>query len=114
MLELNIFQKIIQGLVPCERIWENAHALCFKDIEPKAPVHALLVPKKHYLHALDFYANASDLEILSLQKGIANVIHILNLQKNGCRIITNQGLHGRQEVHHFHLHILGGALLPNF
>ena len=107
MSKLNIFRKIIQGTIPCQKIWEDRHNLCFKDINPKAPIHVLLIPKGTYQDAVDFYKNASVEEILSFQKGIVAVVTLLGLEKGGFRAITNQGHYGKQEVFHFHLHILG-------
>ncbi|ETZ05278.1 MULTISPECIES: HIT domain-containing protein [Holospora] len=107
MSELNVFLKIVQGIIPCQKVWEDSYTLCFKDVSPKAPVHVLLIPKGEYLNALEFYKNASTEEILSFQKGIVEVVELLGLEKNGFRAITNQGNYGHQEVPHFHLHILG-------
>ncbi|PPE03624.1 HIT domain-containing protein [Holospora curviuscula] len=107
MYESNIFRKIIQGIIPCQKIWEDTHTLCFKDITPKAPIHVLLIPKGDYQDALRFYKNASVEEILSFQKGMVAVVELLGLGKHGFRAIMNQGDYGKQEVLHFHVHILG-------
>lgn len=110
----HIFHHILQGTVPCQRVWEDEHTLCFRDIHPKAPIHALLIPKKDYQDALDFYAHASPEEVLAFQNAFVQTIKTLKLDTQGFRAITNQGHHGGQEVPHFHLHILGGEVLEDF
>ena len=114
MESLNVFQKIIQGIIPCARVLENEHSLCFRDVAPKAPIHVLLIPKKDYRDAYEFYTQASCEELLSFHKALTQVIALLGLHETGFRIISNQGHDGGQEVPHFHMHILGGALLPAF
>ena len=104
----NIFAKILRGEIPCQKIADGPYFLSFHDIAPKAPVHALVVPTGFYENAHDFAANASTDEIVGFWKGISTTIEVLALTKNGYRLITNTGTHGRQDVPHFHIHILGG------
>ena len=114
MESLNIFQKIIRGIVPCAHVLENEYSLCFHDIAPKAPVHLLLIPKKDYTDVYDFYENASCEEQLAFHKAFTQVIDLFDLRQTGFRMISNQGVDGGQEVPHFHVHILGGTRLPTF
>lgn len=104
----NIFARILRGEIPSKKIYEDDHVLAFHDAFPKAPVHALIIPKGKYLNIDDFNVNASDAEILALARAIPKVVKELGLSENGFRTIANTGSHGGQEVPHFHLHILGG------
>ena len=104
----NIFAKIIRKEAEANIIFENKHILCFKDIFPKAPVHILIIPKGQFKDIFDFSLNATSEEKNAIYDGFAKVIRIFNLELDGCRIISNQGIHGRQEVPHLHFHLLGG------
>ena len=104
----NIFAKIIRKEAKANIIFENKHILCFKDIFPKAPVHILIIPKGQFKDIFDFSLNATSEEKKAIYDGFAKVINIFNLELDGCRIISNFGSHGRQEVPHLHFHLLGG------
>ena len=104
----NIFAKIIRKEAKADIIFENKYILCFKDILPKAPVHVLIIPKGHFKDIYDFSLNASLEEKKAIYDGIAKVIKTFNLDSDGCRIISNFGKNGRQEVPHLHFHLLGG------
>ena len=104
----NIFAKIIRKEIKANIVFENKYILCFKDIFPKAPVHILIIPKGHFKDIFDFSINATLEEKKAIYDGFAKVIKIFNLELDGCRIITNLGRHGRQEVPHLHFHLLGG------
>jgi diadenosine tetraphosphate (Ap4A) HIT family hydrolase len=107
----NIFAKILRGEIPCKKAFENAHALAFHDISPKAPVHILVIPKGAYSSHEDFSDNASDAEIAGFERAVTDVAKSAGLDKTGYRLISNSGLHGHQEVPHYHLHVLGGRAL---
>ena len=104
----NIFAKIIRKEAKANIVLENKHILCFKDIFPKAPVHILIIPKGQFKDIYDFSLNATEEEKKAIYDGFARVIDMFNLELNGCRIISNFGNHGRQEVPHLHFHLLGG------
>lgn len=109
----NIFARILRGEIPNDTVAENEHALAFRDIQPQAPVHVLVIPKGRYVSYDDFAANASDEEIVGFNRLVAEVARSQGLSladgHPGFRAITNAGEHGVQEVPHFHLHLLGGA-----
>lgn len=107
----NVFARILRGEIPCEKVFENTFALGFHDIGKRAPVHILLIPKGPYTCATDFYQNAPPELIVGFSRAIAEVTSHLGVLEKGARFIVNQGLHGGQEVPHFHLHILGGKNL---
>ncbi len=104
----NIFARILRGEIPCKKIARGDYFLSFNDINPKANVHAQVIPTGHYLNAHDFAQNASPEEQVGFLQGINETINILNLKENGYRLIMNTGINGRQEVQHLHMHILGG------
>jgi histidine triad (HIT) family protein len=108
----NIFAKILRGEIPNNTVYENSHVLCFDDISPQMPVHCLIIPKGQYISLTDFSATASAEEIIAFHHAIAKVIEIKGLSENGYRAICNTDIDGRQEVLHFHMHILGGAKCP--
>lgn len=110
----NIFAKILRGEIPNNTVAENDHALAFRDISPKAPMHVLVIPKGAYVSFDDFAANASDAEITGFMRLCAQVVASEGVgleDGKGFRAITNSGEHGVQEVPHFHLHIMGGRMM---
>ena len=104
----NIFAKIIRKEAEANIVFENKYILCFKDIFPKAPVHILIIPKGQFKDIFDFSTNATLKEKKAIYDGFTKVIKMFDLELDGCRIISNYGKHGRQEVPHLHFHLLGG------
>ena len=107
----NIFAKILRGEIPCDKVYEDEHALAFNDINPQAPVHVLVIPKGPYVSANDFFAEASDAEIAGLMRAIKTVADKTGVAQDGYRLIANTGENGHQEVPHFHVHLAGGRRL---
>lgn len=108
--ENNVFAKIIRGEIPSKKVYEDAFSLAFHDINPKAPIHVLIIPKIKVKTFQDFARDASPEEMKGFFNGMDHVLRILNIQ-GGYRIMANTGIHSGQEVDHFHLHILGGKHL---
>ena len=104
----NVFAKILRGEIPCDRVYEDDWALAFKDINPQAPVHILVVPKGEYVSSDDFAATASDAEIAGFFRAIGEIARLSDIVNSGYRILANHGRDGHQEVPHFHIHIFGG------
>ena len=108
----NIFAKILRKEIPNDTVIETDFSLAFKDINPVAPVHILVIPKGSYVNYDHFVSNASNEEILDFNNTVKEVIKKFNLDPerngNGYRLIANTGLNGVQEVPHLHFHILGG------
>lgn len=104
----NIFAKILRGELPCNKVYEDDHALAFHDIRPQAPVHVLVIPKAPYVSWDDFTAEAGDAEIAGFTRAIGAVTRQLELDTPGYRLMVNMGGHGHQEVPHLHAHIFGG------
>ncbi len=110
MSENCLFCKIIEGSIPSAKVFENDEFVAFKDINPVAPVHILLVPRHHVVSLQD--VNSADATWLG--KMMALVPQIAS--ENGCRpgaeggfrVVINSGNDGGQEVGHLHVHIIGG------
>ena len=109
MSSQTIFEKIIKKELPADIVYEDETVLAFKDINPQAPIHILVIPKKKILdfsQLIEF-----DNEYAGLYfKGISKVVAALKIEK-GYRVIFNQGKHGQQTVDYIHAHILAGRQL---
>lgn len=105
-----IFCKIIAGEIPSTKVYEDDKVLAFKDINPMAPVHILVIPKAHIesAAAITFENSAIVAYIFEI---IAKIAKEQGLDKDGFRVITNCGENGCQSVKHLHFHILGGRKL---
>ena len=106
----NVFAKIIRGELPCNKVYENEHALSFHDIAPKAQVHALVIPKGRYVTMADLASTSSADEHAGLNRAIGEAARTLGLEVSGYRLIANHGSDAHQEVMHLHFHIFGGML----
>jgi histidine triad (HIT) family protein len=105
-----IFCRIVRGEIPSERVYENETVVAFRDIQPAAPTHVLIVPREHIpsVSAL----NDEDVEIAgALMLAARSIAAQEGLDTNGFRVITNVGDWGGQTVDHLHLHVLGGRQL---
>ena len=107
----NIYAKILRGEIPCDKVYENDHALAFRDIAPQAPVHVLVIPKGPYVSYVEFSEQASDTELAGFMRAVGAVAAQLGIAEAGSRILSNQGGDGHQEVPHFHLHVFAGKNL---
>jgi histidine triad (HIT) family protein len=105
-----LFCKIINGEIPSSKVYENEYVYAFKDINPQAPVHILVVPKTHICCADKITADNS-IEVARVFEAIPKIAAEAGLT-NGYRIINNCGEDGCQTVKHIHFHILGGKKLP--
>ena len=108
-MENCLFCKIAAGEIPSDRVYEDEKILCFRDINPQAPVHLLVIPRAHIASADE--VNEENCEIVAyIFKTIPAIVKKAGLT-NGYRIITNAGKDACQSVPHLHFHILGGAQL---
>lgn len=103
-----IFSKIISREIPAEILYESELVMAFKDIKPQAPVHVLIIPKQE----ISSVANIRGFEhagLLGEMFNVANKIaRQLGIDKEGFRLVINNGRNGGQEVNHLHMHLLGG------
>lgn len=109
-MEECIFCKIINGQVPSEKVYEDEEILAFKDIHPAAPIHVLIIPKKHIATLMDIEEEDSSLmgKIIQTAKLIAKQ---LGIEEKGFRLIANCGPDSEQEVMHIHFHLLAGRTM---
>ena len=108
-MENCLFCKIIAGEIPSEKVYEDDEVLAFKDINPMAPVHILIIPKEHINGADELNESnaAVTAKIFATASKLAKELKL----DNGFRIITNVGSDGGQTVRHLHFHLLGGTKL---
>lgn len=105
-----LFCKIIAGEIPSSKVYENEHVYAFKDINPQAPVHILVVPKVHIASADEISAENSAY-VAKIFEAIPAIAKEAGLS-NGYRVVTNCGADACQSVKHIHFHVLGGKQLP--
>ena len=103
-MENCIFCKIAAGEIPSTKVYEDERVLAFRDIDPQAPVHVLLIPKKHFADILE-----CDPETFAYMQEIVKKLAVeLGIAEKGFRVVINNGEDGQQSVKHLHWHILGG------
>lgn len=108
-MENCIFCKIANGEIPSSIVYENDSVIAFKDLNPQAPIHILVVPKKHYDNVLDVDDN--DNIISKIYSAINEIAKKEGFDKSGFRVITNCGKDAGQTVMHMHFHIIAGKNL---
>lgn len=106
----NVFARILRGEIPCAKVYEDEHTLAFRDVEPAAPVHVLVVPRGQFRSFNDFMTQDAD-RIGRFFQAVQKIAAQEGLVEGGYRLITNHGADASQSVPHFHVHILGGRLL---
>lgn len=105
-----LFCQIVAGDIPAKRVLESDRTLAFRDVNPKAPVHVLVVPKDHYPDA----AALADINTGLLDEVVAQAHRVAvseGIDRDGYRLVFNTGQHAGQTVAHAHLHVLGGRVM---
>lgn len=102
-----LFCKIIAGEIPSAKVYEDEYVYAFRDINPQAPVHVLVIPKKHMANVLECDSETA----AHLTRAIGLIAAQEGVDKTGFRALTNCGDDGCQSVKHLHVHILGGKKL---
>ncbi len=105
-----IFCKIIKGEIPSEKVYEDELVFAFRDINPVAPVHILIVPKQHLVSVNDITAENSAVAARIFEVA-AKIAKEQGISESGYRIVTNSGADSGQTVFHLHFHLLGGRTL---
>ncbi|MEI6858142.1 histidine triad nucleotide-binding protein [Psychrilyobacter sp.] len=105
-----LFTKIINREIPASIVYETDKVIAFNDINPQAPVHVLVVPKKEIPTLNDIESKDSEY-LMEMYRAIKEITRDLKIAEDGYRVITNCNSHGGQEVFHLHFHILGGEKL---
>ena len=103
-----LFCKIIAGEIPGNAVFENDKVYAFRDINPQAPVHVLVVPKKH----MDNILQCDGETAAALTDAVRQIAVSEGVDRSGFRIISNCGRDGAQSVNHLHIHLMGGRQLP--
>jgi histidine triad (HIT) family protein len=105
-----LFCKIAARSIPAQIVYENDHAVAFRDLRPVAPTHALVIPKKHIAAIHD--AGPEDAQLLGeLVLAARTAAEQLGLAEGGYRLVVNQGPDAGQSVFHIHVHVLGGRTM---
>lgn len=110
MSETTIFDKILAGEIPADKVYEDEDIFAFRDIQPQAPVHVLVIPKRKVPHFDGLQQQEAEI-VGRLFKGAAQVARMLGLAEDGYRVVINHGRNGQQTVDYLHLHLLGGRQL---
>lgn len=105
-----IFCKIIKGEIPSQKLYEDDEILAFRDVNPAAPIHILVIPKKH-ISMLTELKEDDETVIGRIYTVINKIAKQENFDEKGYRVIVNCGEDGGQEVKHIHFHLLGGKRL---
>ena len=107
-----IFCKIVNGTIPSSKVYEDAEVVAFDDIHPMAPVHVIVIPKKHIPTLLD--VTAEDMNAVNVMvAAAAEVARIKGIDKRGFRTVINCNEEGGQVIFHLHMHVLGGKKLKD-
>ena len=106
----NVFAKILRHEIPNKTVYEDDFVLAFHDINPKAKIHVLVIPKGEYINFQDMLDHAPQKELDGFLRGIFATVKALNLT-DGYRLVFNTGRDAGQEVPHLHAHILAGEKL---
>ena len=107
MSEKTIFENILDGEIQADIVLEGEDFLAFRDINPKAPIHVLVIPRKK-IRSIHQINDFSQIQIASFVKNIQKTAEYLGLGQNGYRVVFNTGVDGGQTVDYIHAHILGG------
>jgi histidine triad (HIT) family protein len=105
-----IFCKIVTGNIPSKKLYEDEEFVAFHDINPWAPIHFLIIPKKHIVSLAHVTSDDAPLmgRMMALIPKLALEAGCEPYPEGGYRVLTNTGKNGGQEVHHLHIHVMGG------
>ena len=106
-----VFCKIVNGEIPAKKVYEDDAVVAFHDLEPRANVHVLIIPKTHIASAADITEDNA-MVVASIFKVVAKLSREMGMEE-GFRVVTNGGRHGCQSVGHLHFHLLGGNQLSS-
>ncbi len=107
---MTIFKKIIDGEIPADIVYDDEDCLAFRDVNPQAPIHILVIPKKEITSLAG--AEREDQSLLGrILLKVADIAREQGLEVDGYRVVTNIGRNGGQSVDHLHFHLLGGRSL---
>src|ERR1700692_3400522 len=93
----NVFARILRGELPSNKVYEDEHVLAFRDINPQAPTHIIVIPKGEFVSADDFSATASPAELAAFFRAIGRIAHEQGVAESGYRILSNHGAAAHQD-----------------
>lgn len=102
-----LFCKILEGEIPAERVYEDDQVIAFRDINPQAPFHCLIIPRKH-IATLNDIADEDREVVGHMIQAAGKIAQQQGFDQDGYRTVFNCNTHGGQTVYHIHLHLLGG------
>ena len=108
-----LFCKIMNGEIPSKKVYEDENTYAFYDIAPMAPIHVLIIPKKH-VESADALSGDDLVLVQQLIFAAQKVARQLGIEKSGYRLVFNNGKDAGQTVFHMHMHLLGGDALVDF
>ncbi len=106
-----IFCKIIEKVIPANVVFENEFVVAFEDLAPVAPVHILIVPKKHFSSAMELLDDGDFEYVKEVFKAAKEIAKLKGIDESGFRIVNNCGDDAGQTVKHIHFHLIGGTNL---
>ncbi len=110
MSEDCLFCKIVQGEIPCTKVYEDESVLAFEDIHPLAPVHVIVIPKGHISTFMELSADTMA-DLTKMMAAAQKIAQLKSIDEKGFRIVINCNEEGGQVVFHLHMHVLGGRRL---
>lgn len=105
---MTIFSRIINKEIPADIVFETDNILAFKDIDPKAPVHILIIPKKEIQKVTDIDGKRDSALLGEMFDAANKIAEEMKIDRDGFRLVINCGSNGGQAVYHLHMHLLGG------
>jgi histidine triad (HIT) family protein len=108
---MTIFSKIINKEIPADIVYESDNILAFKDIDPKAPVHILIIPKKEITKITEVDGKRDSVLLGEMFDAANKIAKEMKIDRDGFRLVINCGSNGGQAVYHLHMHLLGGRLM---
>jgi histidine triad (HIT) family protein len=106
-----LFCKIVAGSIPARKVYEDEQSFAFHDINPQAPVHVLIIPKKHIAGLSDLRGHEEEKRLLGHLHSVASEIAREHKLESGYRTVINTGADAGQTVFHLHVHLLGGRAM---
>jgi len=106
-----IFCRIVSGEIPASIVARTDHAVAFRDLNPQAPVHVLVVPTDHIAGMADTDSDEAEVAVARTFRLAVQVAKQLGLDQDGYRLVTNTGARAGQSVFHLHVHLLGGRAM---
>ena len=107
-----IFCKIAAGVIPCRKVYEDEKVLAFEDIHPMAPVHIIIIPKRHVATLMDVDAEGM-VDLQAMMSAAQEAARVKKVDQKGFRVVINCNREGGQVVFHLHMHLLGGLRLKD-